>query len=553
MKKLSVILAIIMLITVIPFGNFTVWGAEVCTHAVNGGYIYYSVENNEVTITDCDNTVSGEIIIPSELGGFPVTCIGNEAFYLCEKITSAVIPNTVQSIGWCAFMDCMYLKSVFIPDSVTEIGVAAFSWCQSLSVVNLPKKLTKISNNLFDGCHSLESITIPEGVESIGYSAFMSSGIWSVTIPDSVTYIGENAFAYSTLDAVTLSKNIKQIGKDAFYETNYEYNADNWVNNVLYIGNALIKAKTTLSGRYSIKSGTKVIADYAFSECNKLTAVTIPNTVTDIGNSAFSKCTKLAAVVIPDSVTDVGERTFYYCHSVKSVSIGSGITAISESMFFDCNTLASIVIPKNVRSIGVGAFEYCSMLETITIHDGVEKIGGFSFYDTKYYNNQDNWINDVLYIGNHLIDAKNTLSGEYKVKAKTVTIADKAFYDAYKLRTIIIPDSVKNIGYYVFDMFGNQFKTVLYGGTEKQWNEINIDMYNTSLLNAEIIFEYKIENISGDINDDGVVNSSDIILMKKAILNNSNMDEIEIYDINKDGKINIVDLICGKKIVSKSI
>ena len=90
---------------------------------------------------------------------------------------------------------------------------------------------------------------------------------------------------------------------------------------MLYLGNYLIKAKTNISGEYTIKDGTKVIADEAFCGCTSLTSVTIPDSVTSIGDYAFYKCTSLTEITIPDSVTSIGYRAFgyYYDYGYKKL------------------------------------------------------------------------------------------------------------------------------------------------------------------------------------------------------------------------------------------
>ena len=132
----------------------------------------FSTTNEEVTITDCDETAIGELIIPDTIEGNPVTSIGNDAFRDCGSLTSITIPGSVTSIGVAAFRDCTSLTSMTIPDSVTSIGGAAFYQCTGLTNITIPDGVTSIGNGTFRGCISLTSITIPNGVTSIGNYAF---------------------------------------------------------------------------------------------------------------------------------------------------------------------------------------------------------------------------------------------------------------------------------------------------------------------------------------------------------------------------------------------
>ena len=315
--------------------------------------IRYSAFNNCFSLTS--------ITIPNS-----VTSIGNRAFNNCSSLTSVIIPNSVTSIGDYAFAGCSSLTSISIPNRVTIIEEGTFEGCRLLTSITIPECITSIGLSAFEDCSSLASITIPNNVTSIEQWAFRGTAIYnnpsnwengslyinnslihvdrkikgnytiksgtrtiagsafyacssltSVTIPNSVTSIGSKTFyECSSLTSVTIPNSVTSIGWVAFYNTGIYNNPSNWTNGALYINNCLIAVDENLVGNYTIRSGTRIIADRAFSRCSSLTSIIIPNSVTSIGRVAFFECSSLTSVTIPNSVTSIGYNAFYRCKSL---------------------------------------------------------------------------------------------------------------------------------------------------------------------------------------------------------------------------------------------
>jgi hypothetical protein len=128
----------------------------------------YKKDGSGITITGCDSSVTGELIIPTRINNLPVTSIAYAAFKGCTGLTSVTLPNSLTSIGSMAFRDCTGLRNVTIPSSVTYIGEYAFYQCTGLKSVTLPSSITSIGGGAFNGCKGLTSVTIPNSVTSIG-------------------------------------------------------------------------------------------------------------------------------------------------------------------------------------------------------------------------------------------------------------------------------------------------------------------------------------------------------------------------------------------------
>jgi hypothetical protein len=225
----------------------------------------YTVADNKATITDFNTSYSGHLSITNELGGYPVTSIGNSAFYYCTSLTSVTIPDNVTSIGNQAFSSCTSLTSVTIGNGVTSIAGSAFYGCTSLTSVTIPDSVTSIGSYAFEGCTSLTAISV---------------------LPENQHYASDNG--------VLLNKN----------------------------RTTLIQCPGGYSGPYTIPDTVTAIGPYwawnggtaypcgyaAFQGCTSLTSVTIPDSVTSIGSYAFSASPTHTAVTHRTGDNNIARR-----------------------------------------------------------------------------------------------------------------------------------------------------------------------------------------------------------------------------------------------------
>ena len=117
----------------------------------------------------------------------------------------------------------------------------------------------------------------------------------------------------------------------------------------------------------TIPNSVTTIGQSAFEECNNLTNITIPNSVTTIGQSAFTNCYSFTDIIIPNSVTSIGTYAFSECDSLISITIPNSVTSIGNYVFSGCDSLASVTIGNSVTSIGEAVFGGCESLISVTI------------------------------------------------------------------------------------------------------------------------------------------------------------------------------------------
>lgn len=269
-----------------------------------------------------------------------VTKIGNYAFYNCRHIKNAKLPaslknlgdgafgkcamletvtfgDELESVGSAAFHSCAALKEAALPANMMSLGAGAFANCTSLVSADLGENLEEIRSETFRGCESLESVAFGGLVREIGTSAFEGcTSLRSVTSGEGVSRIGSLAFfRCSSLQSVSLGS-ASEIGIGAFNgctslkeltvsENNESYRADN---GVLYSknGETLLFCAQGAKGKVKIAENTTEIDAYAFSGCQKMTGVSLPDSIAKIGTGAFLSCTNMMAVSVPSNIEKVG-------------------------------------------------------------------------------------------------------------------------------------------------------------------------------------------------------------------------------------------------------
>ncbi|MCD8149439.1 MAG: leucine-rich repeat protein [Clostridiales bacterium] len=345
-----------------------------------------------------------------------VTSVGDGAFFNCTNLKNITIPDSVTSIGECAFFGCTGLTKVVIPDGVTAIGGSAFNGCTGLTEMEIPDKVTEIEDATFYQCTGLTKVTIPEGVTYIGANAFCGCiGLTEVTIPVTVTSTGRGAFYGCTaLADIEIPVSLISIEEETFGDTAWIESQGDFV-----VVNGILLDYQGTDAVITVPDTVTTIGDCAFQDCTGITSVSMADSVTTINHGAFLACTGLTSVVIPDSVTSVGNSLFYGCTSLTSVTLSDNITEIGSYTFYNCKSLTTISIPFSVVTIKSNAFSKCSALENVY-----------------YAGSESDWDSISIGSGNsYLTEATIICQGEKASQTVTATVASSSIY-AGKTTTI---------------------------------------------------------------------------------------------------------------------
>ena len=441
---------------------------------------------------------SGSLVIPSS-----VTSIESYTFMGCGGFTSLTIPASVSSIGDVAFAGCEALTSMTVlPETPPTFGediypgantfsyvpttipvyvpcpsLAAYQtaplWSAFTNILCLEDKLTYSINpdgvsvtvtGHVDGTNATGEIFIPETktidgvsytVTAIGNNAFNGcTGLTgSLPLPHSLISIGGGAFGYCTgfTGTLTIRENVTSIGGSAFKNcsgfTMVRYGATNCADVT-----SSDKPFEGCGGTLIIVNGVQRIPAYMFYQCSGFTGyLSIPHTVTSIGNNAFNHCTGFTGyLTIGHSVTEIGGYAFNYCTGFTDLILSSpsSITTIGEYAFYNCNGFTgSLTIPSSVVSIGQASFNRCSgFTGTLTIPNSVTYIGTQAFYSCSGFTGTLTIPNSVTYIGNQAFYSCSGFTGSLTIPNSVSYLGNHAFaYCSGFTGSLTIPDSVTSI------------------------------------------------------------------------------------------------------------
>ena len=483
------------------------------------GELYYNLDTdnktaeitNELGMDPYWKTEISAIDIPESFvydnDTYNVTRIGKMAFY-SSSLQSITIPESVSSIGESAFAYCRKLESVDIPNSVHSLGSHAFQSCEKLTSISLSNQLSSIEEETFYFCSSLPSIVVPSSITKIGDHAFWQCrSLQSIDLHDNISILGNYVFLGCSM---MTSINVAQ--GNQYYSS---------LDGVLFDKDQTVLIQCPGGyprSTYSIPCSVRSIGSSAFEFCQKLTHVSIPNSVTHIGNQVFYGCINIKSplyndhifayypqfdtkksYVIPSGIETIAGGAFMYCTNLTNIALPASVQKIGENAFLICDNLNVMRLPKSVKTIGARAFTRCKNLTAIyvdvenpnfsdqdgvlfskdktmllqypvgrrgeyTIPEDVMYIGDLAFYGCDFTYMQ--LPNNVKSIGKEAFNSCKKMTA-INIPNGVERIEDYAFYCCEQLNSIVIPNSVTHLGDFVFDDCGALTNATIGDNVEK--------------------------------------------------------------------------------------
>lgn len=396
------------------------------------------------------------------------------------------------------------IKSVVIGEGVTSIGEYAFYNCQWLTTVELPNTLSKIDDDAFRNCNALTTIQA-HGIEppSLYWSSFdgVNTSSVSVYVPFGSGSAYRSDSYWSGFNIIEPASGSGQCGENLTYTLvdgvltitgtgeMYDYDYYNSRNRAPW-SSVTVTAVTMAEGATSIGNS-------AFSSLDSITEFTIPSTVTRIGMYAFSGCSHLTSIHIPNGVTSIGGDAFYGCSSLTSITIPNGVTSIGRNAFEYCHNLTHLYIPASVEEIGDYCLVWAQKLAYLTAPASIFTVNDYvtsvEYYLSEYGPALPNKL-DTLIINRGELDAftygsialsNKTMRYMNLSATENTELPDEAFAHFYNLRSVVLPQGLQKLNYMALANCKSLESITIPASVQ----EIGLSAFENCYLLEEVIFD----------------------------------------------------------------
>lgn len=467
---------------------------KICKNYIDPS-IYSTSENSDgtINISGFKNSAPSSYkdnvwALPTKIGGKTVAGITSGSFSQKNISSKLIISPTIKNLGNGSFSSNSIL-ALALPDSVTSIGSSSFAG-NNISSLIIPGSIERIEDYTFVS-NNISSLVLNEGIKSIGNASFSTNSLKSLKLPDSLTSLdlsfGGNALeeldtgggsinievgtfssSQDSLKKLILgndNSNVEQVmGQNAF--NNFSVLTDVTINgNVRTISRNAFNNDTLLSN-VMLSPNIEKIDEYAFYRCSSLKNIILPNNLKTIGSYSFNG-SKLVSVTIPDSVTYIGEVAFLNV-PFTSLDLGNGVITISNGAFKGSSKLDTITIPDSTESIGTEILGGRT-INVLNIGDGIQSIEapmfinvtvttinigknssksqtieGFALNSSQLKGVENvNIYGSVKTIGS---DAFSEMSVKKVTLAEGITTIEKNVFQGNNIESVILPSTLTTIG-----------------------------------------------------------------------------------------------------------
>lgn len=411
-----------------------------------GGLVYDLSEDGTYYIISDYLSVEYDIVVPSYYDGLPVREIGETAFQYAT-IDSLLLPSSIKKIGKQAFLGLSAdskLATLTLPEGLEEIDDEAFDYCPSITEVYLPSTLKTLGDRVFHLCSSLRRIRVDsasttfKAVDNVLYSADQKT-----------LYCYPQGLAFTTFD---LPASVEVIKTCAFYGnsniTGIGIPTDSNLKEIEFRGMAAMFSLTTLRLERATKLET--LGEKALSENSAIVKVTLPSSVTSLGEGLFYKCSSLQTIELNCEYTSIPASFAESCSKLVNFELANTVTSIGDDAFASCNSLTAMTLPSSLTSLGAAAFDGCSSLKSIVVPEGVTTIGDNTFESCRALTSVS-LPSTITSIGNRAFSGCSTLTTLDFSSSKVTSLGASAFMNCSALTTIKLPNTITEMGDYCFE------------------------------------------------------------------------------------------------------